>query len=246
MEKRTIVIGDIHGCLSPLKLLLNKINVTPKDRIISCGDIFDRGPKSIEVLKFLRDINAEIIIGNHEDKYLRYYNHSLRVLKEPDYINPINLSEEKMKIYGRLKPEELEYLDALPRVISLNDRIKVIHAGAQANMPFDKQPQGNFMYLRYLKESGGAHGGHIKDGEKKIFWAEKWQGPECIVYGHYVHNLTFPIIHANSNAWCLGLDTGACFGGMLSSVVFTERNLENYEIGEIVQVPGEDWAKWRN
>ena len=61
---RTLIIGDIHGCLETLKALIDKAG--PVDKIISCGDLIDRGPSSIETVKFIRENNIQVTLGNHE------------------------------------------------------------------------------------------------------------------------------------------------------------------------------------
>ena len=47
---RTIIIGDIHGHITPLKKILKALSPDPaSDRLIFLGDLFDRGPASWEV-----------------------------------------------------------------------------------------------------------------------------------------------------------------------------------------------------
>lgn len=76
--KRTIAIGDIHGCLDTLKNML-EFNIRPVkgDTIIFLGDYVDRGPQSAQVVDFIynltkNDLGIEIIalMGNHEDMFL--------------------------------------------------------------------------------------------------------------------------------------------------------------------------------
>jgi serine/threonine protein phosphatase 1 len=62
--KTTLVIGDIHGCLSTLKALITKAG--PVDEIISVGDLIDRGPDSLGVVKYCIDNNIKVCLGNHE------------------------------------------------------------------------------------------------------------------------------------------------------------------------------------
>lgn len=71
---RTIIIGDIHGCYRELVKLLEKVKFDRKaDRLISLGDLMDRGTQSYEVFDFFRHLKTEtgdrcvIIRGNHED-----------------------------------------------------------------------------------------------------------------------------------------------------------------------------------
>lgn len=61
---KTLVIGDIHGCLDTLKALITKAG--PVDQIISVGDIIDRGPDSYGVYRFCVDNNITVCLGNHE------------------------------------------------------------------------------------------------------------------------------------------------------------------------------------
>ncbi|MDG2045614.1 MAG: symmetrical bis(5'-nucleosyl)-tetraphosphatase [Halioglobus sp.] len=65
----TYVIGDIQGCLQPLKCLLNAVQFShDQDVLWSVGDIVNRGPESLESLRFLyhmRD-NLTVVLGNHD------------------------------------------------------------------------------------------------------------------------------------------------------------------------------------
>jgi len=72
---RTLAIGDIHGCLIPLKALWKTIDPQPSDRIIFMGDYVDRGPDSKGVIDFLIDLKSQefditFLFGNHEEKFL--------------------------------------------------------------------------------------------------------------------------------------------------------------------------------
>jgi len=71
---RTLVIGDIHGCLAPLKLLWNSLDPQMEDLIIFVGDYIDRGPDSKGVIDFLIHLQSEgfnvvFLSGNHEEKF---------------------------------------------------------------------------------------------------------------------------------------------------------------------------------
>lgn len=72
-KRRTLAIGDIHGCLEPLKLLWEQIDPQPNDRIIFVGDYVDRGSDSKGVLDFLIGLqdsyDITFLSGNHEEKF---------------------------------------------------------------------------------------------------------------------------------------------------------------------------------
>jgi serine/threonine protein phosphatase 1 len=74
---RTIVIGDIHGSYLALKTLLQEINPTKDDTIITIGDVIDRGPDTKKVLDTLLDLRDKCnyiqIMGNHELMLLRAF-----------------------------------------------------------------------------------------------------------------------------------------------------------------------------
>lgn len=67
---RTLVIGDIHGCLKALNGLLEVVRPTPEDTLIFLGDYVDRGPDSRGVLETLISLqnqtNVVCLLGNHE------------------------------------------------------------------------------------------------------------------------------------------------------------------------------------
>jgi bis(5'-nucleosyl)-tetraphosphatase (symmetrical) len=69
----TYVIGDIHGCFRTLQRLLQKIGYsTPHDRLWLVGDLVSRGPSSLEVLRWARNLGNKVVtvLGNHDLHFL--------------------------------------------------------------------------------------------------------------------------------------------------------------------------------
>lgn len=62
--KKILCVGDIHGCLSTLQALIAKAG--PVEQIVSVGDLIDRGPDSLGVVKYCIDNNIQVCLGNHE------------------------------------------------------------------------------------------------------------------------------------------------------------------------------------
>ena len=64
---RYFVCGDIHGCVDELESKLRFIGFNKSiDRLFALGDLVDRGPRSADAVRLLRDPWFDSIMGNHE------------------------------------------------------------------------------------------------------------------------------------------------------------------------------------
>lgn len=63
------VLGDIQGCFESLQALLERIDFDPRgDRLVLAGDLVNRGPRSLDVLRWVarqRD-RVDFVLGNHD------------------------------------------------------------------------------------------------------------------------------------------------------------------------------------
>ena len=123
-------IGDIQGCYKQFIQLVNKINFNPsKDVLYLVGDLVNRGPKSLEVLKWIYQHQNSIInvLGNH-DFYLlaRYYG-----VAKPDGDDTLSalLRDKNIDKY-------IDWLRCSPLIFHDNDYI-LAHAGIYPKMNFN-------------------------------------------------------------------------------------------------------------
>ena len=214
----TIVIGDVHGCIEELDELLALIG--PGHRLVFLGDLMDRGPDPAAVVRRVRELGAECVMGNHDEKHVRWARHEAKRRANPDYRNPMKpLPPVRLAEHAALGEDGIAYLAALPTRIALDDGWWAVHGGVAPRTAFAAQKPATLIRCRWV-DGAGAMIASADPPPNARHWATVWSGPENIIYGHHVHGWdAVRIDHAVPAVTCVGIDTGCCFGGRLTAYV---------------------------
>ena len=206
--RNLLIVGDVHGCFDELVELLEKCNsVDPDVCVIFVGDLVNKGPKSLAVIRRVRELNAYCVRGNHEENCLwRWQQHC-------EGGTPLPEKHEWMK---QLTREELMWLFELPYAIHVpSHRLSVVHAGLVPGLKLEDQNLFDMLHLRHLKQdsAGSKWIPLIRSHDKEVVpWASVWSGPEHVYFGHDAVRLY------QSYKFATGLDTGCVYGGKLTAV----------------------------
>lgn len=120
------LIGDVQGCAAPLERLLEEIGFSPsRDHLVMLGDLVNRGPDSLSVLRRVRAMGgaAQSLLGNH-DLHLLGVAHGDRKLGRKDTLAALLLSPDRADLLEWLRHQHM----ALRRRIGDRDLL-MVHAG---------------------------------------------------------------------------------------------------------------------
>jgi len=115
-------IGDIQGCFREFQRLLKLVDFDRNaDRLWLVGDLVNRGPQSLEVLRFVKDLGSAAItvLGNH-DLHLIMLAEGKSRLREDDTLGPILQAPDREEL--------LAWLRAQPLIHAENGYV-MVHAG---------------------------------------------------------------------------------------------------------------------
>jgi serine/threonine protein phosphatase 1 len=235
---RTFAIGDIHGDLDALERVRARLpKLQEGDTLVFLGDYLDRGPKSAQVIEFVRrlekDSPAKVVAlrGNHEDAWLRVVdvgwpeflgppaNGCLAAMRSftggpvPDAGDQPRPDERGLLLTGEFFPPDiLEWLRKLPYWYE-DEHAIYVHAGL---------PRDGSGFFHPSKAPEPAALLWLRD--ENFF--RNYRG-KLVVFGHTATAYLPPELSTYTpedplDIWagpcCVGLDTGAGKGGFLTAI----------------------------
>lgn len=236
---REIVVGDVHGCIQEFRELLRVVDYRRgEDRLVQVGDLLDRGPDPVGCVRFACAMGVELVMGNHEEKALRWREHERTRGSGKNPMKPP--PSERAEQWLALSDADLDYLRFARRYVRL-DRGKwvAVHGGLLPGIAVGSQPDHAVLRTRWV-DAAGRHvklAGSHEMPPGAVPWMDRWDGPEHVVYGHAVHSFETPLVtRGPGGAECVGIDTGCVFGGRLTAMI-----LENGK-REFASVPAvQEW-----
>jgi hypothetical protein len=202
---RTLIVGDVHGCLDELLALLARAGRTPDDRVVLVGDLVVKGPSSAGVVAWARESGADAVLGNHDA-------HVLRAVRGDPGVGPVHRA-----VAETLSAADVAWLEARPLWLRLGsgaDAHVVVHGGLVPGIPLEQQTRGHLLNLRSITAEG-----QPSKRIEGVPWASLWQGPEHVVFGHDA------VRGLQQHRFATGLDTGCVYGRELTALVLPTREL---------------------
>jgi bis(5'-nucleosyl)-tetraphosphatase (symmetrical) len=115
-------VGDIQGCDEPLGRLLDHVAFSPsRDRLYVLGDLVNRGPSSLEVLRRLAQMGQSVkcVLGNH-DLHLLALDAGARKPSHADTLNAVLCAPDKAHLLHWLGHQSLALFE---------EQVLMVHAG---------------------------------------------------------------------------------------------------------------------
>ena len=120
------LIGDVQGCDSALERLLAAIDFSPsRDRLVLLGDLVNRGPDSLGVLRRVMRMDgaARCVLGNH-DLHLLAIAHGVRPPHRKDTVDAVLHATDRAALLDWLRAQPLALLDHID-----GQDLLMVHAG---------------------------------------------------------------------------------------------------------------------
>lgn len=167
----TYVVGDIQGCLDPLKCLLKAVEFNPrKDVLWSVGDIVNRGPKCLKTLRFLYKMRDSLVmvLGNH-DLHLLAIAAGVRPPSRTDTLDKILAAPDRDELLGWLIRQPLLHRE---------HGYTMVHAGIPPQWSVEAAASYAREVETALRSSGCVSFFKQMYGNEPALWSDDLQGME--------------------------------------------------------------------
>ncbi len=214
---RTLVVGDIHGGLKALEQVLERANVTNKDKLIFLGDYVDGWSESSQVINALIDLSQKqeciFIKGNHD----LYCEEWLSFGHKPE-MWLLNGGVSTMESYADFSDNEidkhLEFFSQMHNYYTDEQNRLFIHAGySSMHGPEKEMHSSNYRWDRTLWETAVALDTRIE--KSSVQYPKRLLLFSEIFIGH-TPTLHLGVSHPLNKANIWNVDTGAAFTGAVS------------------------------
>lgn len=235
MSGRRIFIGDIQGCREELERLLEAVSFDPAaDELHPAGDLVNRGPDSLGVLRLLRSLDAGGVLGNHDLHLLRRARGE-RPAGSRDTLEDLLAAEDR--------DELLAWLGERPLLLAWDDLL-CVHAGLSpawadpvavlaGRDPLDGSGETSFAVSARYCDPGGerpAEDWPVPAPPQRpwhAFWNEREDERRTVVCGHWARQGL--LIDRRLRA----LDTGCVWGRQLTAWIAEEERIVQVEAARV-------------
>lgn len=228
--RKTFVVGDLHGCFTELKNMLDKLGYDEnKDLLLSCGDLVDRGPEIYECLEFfINHPNRKAVCGNHDSKYLRY----LRGNK----VNTESITKTIEQCDGKIN--YVDMMNNFSHTIIKFGNNYITHAGFNPKKHPEYTSREFSLYARKYDETLQTF---TNNSDAKYWYEYPRKHPEYnLFFGHEVHEYTCEVADG-----VYAMDAGCVFGGKLRIATLTfDEGLVRIDEMDSLQPKGEHDKEW--
>ncbi len=161
----TYAIGDIQGCYDELQQLLDRIRFSDSDQLWIAGDLVNRGPRSLETLRFIKSLGsrATVVLGNH-DLHLLAVHYGTERTRRSDTLDDILQAPDREELMEWLRHRQLLVVDEARHCVMVHAgipphwSIKQAHTRAQEVEAVLRSPQaGEYFRHMYGNQSARWH-----------------------------------------------------------------------------------------
>ncbi len=170
----TYAVGDIQGCYRELRALLERIEFDPnRDRLWFTGDLVNRGPQSLEVLRFVKQLGsrAVTVLGNHDLHLLAMACGHAPKPHKYDALKQVLAAPDRGELLDWLRRRPCLYHEAL-------SGFTLIHAGLPPQWDLVQARQCAMEVEAVLREGDGREFFDHMYGNTPLSWSDDLEGWE--------------------------------------------------------------------